>query len=378
MRATGPSGWGKEADVNPVRRCRAGFTLTEILMATGILGIGLTMVASVFPVAVDQSRRSQDITMAALSARSVAAAIRANRQGSIDRALLPWLRKRGRGGYAVGDLNRANWPPWEITRNQWAKIPGTMRGYNPNFFLYYSGEVSFGTVTPSPGDSGMLPPRHDVTRTYVNFERAGGSISKGLDSVGVVWMAGGYVPVVFATPLDGYISAQSPQPIIGGPWLLTIVIYKSQGMPPPSVDYMACTQKKPDNTSNKPDRYMKSWVCREDDGGWPFRGAPGMYVMNWPGDLTIPRPVSLEEQNPSRIPTVVYLDQYHGEAYLIESVTPDPSGDAALDKMTFAATGLVNMPATYNRYPNTLTPPIVVKCITLPGAIAVYHTVIGD
>jgi prepilin-type N-terminal cleavage/methylation domain-containing protein len=373
MRAAGPSGWGKEADVNPLRRCRAGFTLTEILMATGILGIGLTMVASVFPVAVDQSRRSQDITMAALSARSVAAAMRANRD-----TILPWLRKKGRGGYVkqTNDSDRANWPPWEITRNQWAKIPGTMRGYNPNFFLYYSGEVSPGALTPSPGDSGILPPRHDATRTYVNFQRGTdgtGSISKGLDSVGVVWMAGGYVPVVFATPLDGFYSSTNKNPIIGGPWLLTIVIYKSQGMPPPSVDYMACTQMKPDNKSTNPDRYMKAWVCKEG-AGWPFRGAPGMYVMNWPGDTTSPQTVPTYD----RTLTVVDLSLYHGEAYLIESVTPDPSGAPASDKITFAATGTVNMPATYNKYPNALTAASIPNCITLPGAIAVYHTVLGD
>ncbi|HET6441519.1 MAG TPA: type II secretion system protein [Phycisphaerae bacterium] len=59
------------------RKRRAGFTLTEMLMAAGILGIGLTMVASIFPVAVDQSRRSRDLTMAALCARSVMAQTRA-------------------------------------------------------------------------------------------------------------------------------------------------------------------------------------------------------------------------------------------------------------------------------------------------------------
>ena len=47
------------------RKRRDAFTLTEMLMAAGILGIGLTMVASIFPVAVDQSRRSRDLTMAA-------------------------------------------------------------------------------------------------------------------------------------------------------------------------------------------------------------------------------------------------------------------------------------------------------------------------
>ena len=67
-----------------------GFTLTEVLMAVGILGIGLTMVASIFPVAVDQSRRSQDQTSAALCARSVAAMMRIRHS-----SVLTLLRPKG-------------------------------------------------------------------------------------------------------------------------------------------------------------------------------------------------------------------------------------------------------------------------------------------
>lgn len=42
------------------RRSRPGFSLTEILIAMGILGIGLVMVAALFPVALDQVRRGAD------------------------------------------------------------------------------------------------------------------------------------------------------------------------------------------------------------------------------------------------------------------------------------------------------------------------------
>jgi hypothetical protein len=73
---------GKERDVACPRKRRAAFTLTEMLMAAGILGLGLTMVASIFPVAVDQSRRSRDLTYGALCARSAAAGMRIRRDGA--------------------------------------------------------------------------------------------------------------------------------------------------------------------------------------------------------------------------------------------------------------------------------------------------------
>jgi len=65
--------------VRVVRKRRAGFTLTEILMAVGILGIGLSMVATIFPVAIDANRYSADLTQAALYARSTYALMRARR-----------------------------------------------------------------------------------------------------------------------------------------------------------------------------------------------------------------------------------------------------------------------------------------------------------
>jgi len=38
------------------RRCPVGFTLAEIMIALGILGIGMAMVAAVFPAANPDSR----------------------------------------------------------------------------------------------------------------------------------------------------------------------------------------------------------------------------------------------------------------------------------------------------------------------------------
>ena len=101
------------------RKRRAGFTLTEMLMAAGILGIGLTMVASIFPVAVDQSRRSRDQTMAALCARTVMARARADRNKIYD-----WLR--GRTDSRIIDLNSS--AP--------SLFPGKHVVYKPSVFLY--------------------------------------------------------------------------------------------------------------------------------------------------------------------------------------------------------------------------------------------------
>jgi len=97
------------------RKRRAAFTLTEVLMAAGILGIGLTMVASIFPVAVDQSRRSRDQTMAALCARSVSAMLRANRTATVQ-----WLN----------NLNTMS--VYDVTTS----FPEALRVYKPTTFLY--------------------------------------------------------------------------------------------------------------------------------------------------------------------------------------------------------------------------------------------------
>jgi len=114
----------KERDVASERKRRAAFTLTEMLMAAGILGIGLTMVASIFPVAVDQSRRSRDQTMAALCARSVMARVRADRN-----AIYNGLRGRTE---ALVELNS------DV--------------YKPSAFLYTKPRTYDGVSTWGPGN----------------------------------------------------------------------------------------------------------------------------------------------------------------------------------------------------------------------------------
>ena len=57
---------------------RRAFSLIEIMIALGILTIGLVMVAAVFPVALDQHRRSTDEVMARFSMRNAQAMLKAN------------------------------------------------------------------------------------------------------------------------------------------------------------------------------------------------------------------------------------------------------------------------------------------------------------
>ena len=152
------------------RKRRAAFTLTEVLMAAGILGIGLTMVASIFPVAVDQSRRSQDQTMAALCARSVMARVRVDRNAIIDGLRV----KTDPTSYLNSDLA--------------GLFPGTHIVYRPSVFLY----------NPNPSK----------VRTY--------------DGVNT-WDAGNYVARFFASRTS-----------VDGPYRLTIFICRSIGKAPPS------------------------------------------------------------------------------------------------------------------------------------------------
>jgi len=126
------------------RKRRAGFTLTEMLMAAGILGIGLTMVASIFPVAVDQSRRSRDQTMAALCARTVMARARADRNKIYD-----WLRGRPEAYLNILAGSGGNFPVEHIV-------------YRPSVFLYTKSRTYAGV---SAWDGGNYYARFFATRT---------------------------------------------------------------------------------------------------------------------------------------------------------------------------------------------------------------------
>ena len=169
---------------------RPAFTLTEVLMAVGILGVGLTMVASIFPVAVDQSRRSRETTEAALCARSASAMIRVLRNDFVN-----W--RRGFAERGSGD------DPYPLEANPKTPyvsydFPGALKVYDPAEFLY----------DHEDGDG-------NPDRSYNSTNVWGDEGSKA-----------NYVPRVFMTP----VSTNGPG---GGPWRVTLAICRSQGEGPP-------------------------------------------------------------------------------------------------------------------------------------------------
>ena len=59
------------------QRARRGMTLVDLLLAMGILAVGLSMIATVFPVAAEHTREAVDQSMAVLVARNAEATLRA-------------------------------------------------------------------------------------------------------------------------------------------------------------------------------------------------------------------------------------------------------------------------------------------------------------
>ena len=296
-------------------RPRCGFTLTEILMAVGILGVGLTMVASVFPVAVDQSRRSRESTMAAMCARSVVAMMKARRD-----KVIPWCRLNAKD--KTDELSRVS----ETTTLHSGAIPGKFRVYNPNSFLY---DDYYDDASKAQHRSYSTT---DDVPTVDKFP---------------TWMAGNYVPVVFASPIATTL------PLTGlGPWRITIVVYRAGGNYG-KIGSTATNRNLPehlDPTNGSKDtpnpQYLAAW-------GNKNRGSPGDYVLDFRGptvDTTNPR----------------------GEAYLVDRVILGTDKTGAGDQISLAArvtaTGInAEQPVA------TLT-----NWVSMPKAVAVFHTVIGE
>ena len=250
---------------------RGAFTLTEILMAVGILGIGLTMVASVFPVAVDQSRQSRDATMAALCARSVAATIRARRFNILD-----WYHRY------IPPTSSDKDKPVPLSELAFAVLPEAWTEYNPESFLYDQTIID-GTTT------------HD--RVY------------NPTLIQPLWLAGNFVATVFITPIAA-----------GGPYRLTIAVFKSRG-------------KKPIN--NKP------YSLTAGSNTNPI--VPGEYLYD--------------------------TNAFRGEAYRLDYINP-PTGNIKL---------YPTLPKTQGGDTDTYPiPPDSPRYFTLPEAVAVYHTIVGD
>ncbi|MFO8014153.1 MAG: prepilin-type N-terminal cleavage/methylation domain-containing protein [Phycisphaerae bacterium] len=288
------------------RQSHRGFSLTEVLMAAAILGVGMTMVASVFPVAVDQSRMSRDTTMAALSARSIAAVLRARR----GRVLVELRRAQ--------DESDPRDTTWMLDDQA---LPEELRCYNPSRFLYPAQEGGIGT------------PAQRV-RTYQETD---------------LWSAGSYVPVVFATPMNTLIGQGSEES--EGPWRITIAIYKSRGQSPASqLNYAGSA------TEDVP---LIPW----DEPLGIGQGEPGDFFMDF-------------EPNSQK--------NFRGEAYKVSRIfggrlETDPRDDsifpvAALedpeddDSNAFVA----------DRDVSTGRNGDVHGWLSLRGAIAVYHTILGE
>jgi len=298
-----------------IRSGRPGFSLTEILMAVGILGVGLTMVASVFPVAVDQHRRGRDSTMAALCARSVAATLRAARQKFVGETR-DFFNKVAKDNNANYKDKAAEYDgPTFVSGDTANRFPaGTagltqeLRVYNPQSFLYESGREYDITNKPTGGYN---------PAPYWPF-----------------WNAGNYVPVIYVTPLvNNLCSGPTPdRPNAGvtsgagnlqGPWRVTIVVFKSRGMEPVRTKHWAM-----DNQSKAV--------------------AAGGYIIE--------------------------RTKNAGEAYLIDYVKDPATGPMIFLALPKSATGTAN-PRT--DLP-TLSDPANQIWYVMPGAVAAFHTIIGD
>lgn len=325
------------------RARRRGFSLTEILMAVGILGIGMTMVASIYPVAVDQTRRGTDATMAALCARSMAALLRARRSNFV-------MSASGCRGYfktllsntdgtSVNNRERpaefgitdTSTPPADFGITDASAnamgIKQNMRVYNPNVFLYEAGK------------------RYVVDTPVVN-------------PFWPMWNAGNYVAVVYITPIvpqakrsDTANICTSSAPHYNnaqGPWRVTIVVFKSRG-------HVASG----DNTLHAQGDTLhpraRTWYeASVGLGSEPPFAAGG-------GDFIIDR------------------SPHAGEAYLIDSV------DVTIAKKNTAGTYPIYLAcgkrADYKDTSSVAAPNVysgTTKWCVLPGAVMAFHTIIGD
>ena len=331
------------------RRSRRGFSLTEILMAVGILGIGLTMVASIFPVAVDQTRRGTDATMAALCARSMAALLRAKRTELI----VGQTGTSGVRGYFANALktNIADFDrPAEFGTMDLATPPATnpgikdpdaiatgipqnMRIYNPNLFLYEAGKRYY-TETPTS----WVDPQGKPLPIWP------------------MWNAGNYVPVVYLTPIvpagkrtDVTKTGTACYNNAGGPWRVTIVVFKSRG-------HVATDTGTIHAQGDLMHPRTRTWTDSRYDKQFGEFYQPAFIAGA--GDYIIDRTV------------------HAGEAYLIDWVNTDTTtGGNTSSPPIYLACGKA---AGWDASKKYSVPSSDNKWYVLPGAVMAFHTIIGD
>jgi prepilin-type N-terminal cleavage/methylation domain-containing protein len=334
----GTAGTGKESSMSLARRSPRGFSLTEIMMAVGILGVGMTMVATIFPVAVDQTRRANDSTMAALCARSTAALIRAARADFVKKHRLYFkgllettdANRERPAEFGVPDTPDTRYPnPGLKASTADGVISKDMRVYNPNLFLYEAGR-RYATQIPT------------IT-----------------DPFWPQWNAGNYVPVIYVTPIvpQSQRSNADTKPTrynsISGPWRITIVVFKSRGFS------LASLHTQGDALHPR----AKGWADARNVGTTAVLGEPTFAAGA--GDYIIDR------------------NSHAGEAYLIDMANTDPGktvygmiGNIAAPPI-FLACSLSADGVGYSTRVPTATGSTN-KWYVLPGAVGAFHTIIGD
>jgi len=298
------------------RRVLAGYTLTEILMAVGVLGVGMTMVASVFPVAVDQSRRSTDTTMAALSARSTAANLRANREN-----IIQWCRE-GDPQFRDGATRHTCYVPTPSQRGSGVGLPPGLpkeqRIYDPASFLYDGAETGSGSAK--------------VVREYrVGEERYG------------LWSAGAYSTAVFATPIDP--TPRTSPNVSEGPWRITIVVFKGRGQAP-----------EPDNLDEDP------------NNDTTFQDNPvrvGEYVLYYNPNT-----------NANSRGEAFKVEKYVSENKLVFPAGAAIDTSRSTDPKVYIAGNTSGNPLPIRLASATQNNPL--NWLSLRGSIAAYHTILGD
>lgn len=340
------------------RRTGRGFSLTEILMAVGILGIGMTMVASIFPVAVDQTRRANDSTMAALCARSMAATIRANRAKFVDnhRAYFKDLmtttdttKPNDRERPAEFGIVTAEYTtlgaadtkrnPGLLSTTADNIIAKNLRVYNPNMFLYEAGR------------------RYDTEKPTT------------LPYFWPMWNAGNYVPIVYVTPIvptdariyntTGTTPTTGLYNTAGGPWRVTIVVFKSRG------HNTGFTYGTTHSAGDALHPRTKTW-----NQNALVAAAPEPTFVASAGDYVIDR------------------TRHSGEAYLIDfanlgtSTIGGVAGNATYPPLLLACGVSASQAKAAGTNFSTLTAASGTATTgiwyPLPGAVAVFHTIIGD